>query len=125
MQKSEKKPVDLAIRTKKFALRVIRLYSALPTTAPAQVIGRQILRSGTSVGAQYREAKRARSTAEFLSKLECSLQELDETCYWLDLLNEGKIVPENLLSELTMEATELMAIFIASVNTTKRSKLRS
>ena len=74
---------DLKVRTKQFALRIIRVYSALPTTAVAQVIGKQILRSGTSVGAHYREAFRSRSDAEFISKLEGGLQELDETEYWL------------------------------------------
>ena len=72
---------DLRARTKAFALRVIRLYVALPKTTEAQVIGKQVLRSGTSVGALYREAKRARSTSEFVSKIEGGLQELEETVY--------------------------------------------
>ena len=75
--------VDLKMRTKKFALRIIRLYSAVPKTTEAQVIGKQLLRSGTSVGAHYRESTRARSTAEFISKLEGGLQELEESAYWL------------------------------------------
>ncbi len=70
---------DLKIRTKKFALRIIRLYKALPNSVEAQIIGKQILRSGTSVGAQYREVTRARSTAEFISKIESASQELEET----------------------------------------------
>lgn len=89
MNDEVKNNIDLPVRTKLFALRVIRLYAALPKTTESQVIGKQILRSGTSVGAHYREAKRARSTAEFVSKIECALQELEETIYWLELLAEG------------------------------------
>jgi four helix bundle protein len=84
---------DLRTRTKQFALRIIRLFGALPDTVVAQVLGKQVLRSGTSVGAHYREGHRARSTAEFVSKLEVGLQELDETSYWLELLVEGKSFP--------------------------------
>jgi len=80
------KEFDLKLRTKQFALRIIKLFSSLPKTAVAQVIGKQVLRSGTSVGAQYREACRSRSNSEFISKMTSSLQELDETTYWLDLL---------------------------------------
>jgi four helix bundle protein len=75
----ENKPVDLRTRTKQFALRIVRLFAALPKSTEAQVIGKQLLRSGTSVGAHYREANRARSEAEFISKLEAGLQELDES----------------------------------------------
>ena len=74
-----KQPQDLRERTKKYALRIIRLYSALPETTVAQIIGKQMLRSGTSVGAHYREAHRGKSTPDFISKLEGGLQELDET----------------------------------------------
>ena len=80
---------ELKSRTKSYALRIIKLFKSLPKTVEAQVIGKQILRSGTSVGAQYREACRSRSTAEFISKIESSLQELDETAYWLELLVDG------------------------------------
>lgn len=73
--------IDLKLRTKKFALRVIKLFAALPKTIEAQVIGKQFLRSGTSVGAHYREGHRARSTAEFISKIEGGLAELEETAY--------------------------------------------
>ena len=75
-----------------FALRIIKLYAALPKTTEAQVLGKQILRSGTSVGAHYREACRAKSDADFISKIEGALQELDETLYWLELLGAAKIV---------------------------------
>jgi four helix bundle protein len=89
----DKKLIDLKTRTKAFALRVIRLYSALPQTPVAQVIGKQLLRSGTSVGAHYREGARSRSDAEFISKLEGALQELEETAYWLELLGESGTLP--------------------------------
>src|ERR1041384_6544672 len=103
---------DLRKRTKLFALRIIKLYASLPKSTAAQVIGKQVLRSGTSVGAHYREAKRARSTAEFISKIEGALQELDETIYWLELLTESGIVPEKQLKPLCDEAEELIAIFV-------------
>jgi four helix bundle protein len=113
---------DLKKRTKAFALRVVRLYSALPNSTVAQVVGKQVLRSGTSVGAHYREASRARSTAEFVSKLEVALQELDETLYWLEFLEEGATVPSASLTNLKAEADELIAIFVSSVKTAKHSK---
>jgi len=113
---------DLKVRTKFFALRIIKLYSALPKITEAQVIGKQILRSGTSVGAQYREACRARSDAEFVSKIESSLQELEETMYWLELLVESEIFPAQKLQNLREEAEELMAILVASIKTVKARK---
>jgi four helix bundle protein len=91
---------------------------------PADVIGKQVVRSGTSVGAQYREAHRARSTAEFISKLECVVQELDETIYWLELLVGGGFVASVKLNSLHKEANELMAIFVASIRTAKNNKRR-
>jgi four helix bundle protein len=107
-------------RTKKFALRILRLYSALPKSTEAQVIGKQLLRSGTSIGAHYREAFRARSTAEFISKVEVALQELDETDYWLEILIEGKIIEERKLQALRSEVNELMAILVSAVKSAKR-----
>jgi four helix bundle protein len=83
---------DLRARTQAYALRIIRLYAALPKTVEAQVIGKQVLRSGTSVGAHYREAWRAKSDADFVNKLEGALQELDETSHWLELLVASGIV---------------------------------
>jgi four helix bundle protein len=83
---------DLAARTKDFARRIIRLYCALPKETVAQVLGKQVLRSGTSVGANYREANRARSKAEFVSKIGDCLKETDETVYWLELLMDEKVV---------------------------------
>jgi four helix bundle protein len=115
-------PIDLKVRTKGFALSVIRLYSSLPKTTEAQIIGKQVIRSGTSVGAHYHEAIRARSPAEFISKIEGSLQELEETTYWLDLLCEAEIVGVNYLMPIRHEADELIAILNASVKTVKRNK---
>jgi four helix bundle protein len=115
-------PHDLRTRTKAFALRIIRLYASLPKTTEAQVLGKQILRSGTSVGAHYHEARRARSTAEFVSKIEGGLQELEETIYWLDLLIESKIVSASRLDDLHSEAEELTAILVSSVKTAKLRK---
>jgi four helix bundle protein len=113
---------DLKKRTKAFALRIVRLYTSLPNTTVAQVLGKQVLRSGTSVGAHYREASRARSTAEFISKLEVAIQELDETLYWLELLEEAAIVRTGQLIDLRAEAEELISIFVSSVRTAKHSK---
>ena len=102
--------VDLRVRTKQVALRVIRLFSALPKRPEADVLGRQVLRSGTSVGANFREAHRARSDAEFVSKLGDCLKELEETGYWLELLVDAEIVPVNRLSALLEECNQLIAI---------------
>src|SRR5438045_1210770 len=94
---------DLRDRTKAFAVRVIRMTDALPQRRSADVIGRQVLRSGMSVGAQYREACRSRSNAEMISKLESTLQELDETAYWFELLVEAKLVSPKRLESLQKE----------------------
>src|SRR5512137_2307038 len=103
---------DLGKRTNDFALRIIRLYAALPKSTEAQVIGKQLLRSGTSVGAHYREARRAKSDADFISKIEGALQELDETIYWLELLAESGIVKPERLKPLMDECEELIAMFV-------------
>ena len=113
---------NLKQRTKDFALRIIRMYCALPTSTEAQILGKQVLRSGTSVGAHYREATRARSDAEFISKLEGGLQELEETGYWLELLGESKIVAPQKLAGLNQESVELAAMLTASVKTVKNHK---
>ncbi len=113
---------DLGIRTKAFALRIIKLYSALPRTTEAQVIGKQLLRSGTSVGAHYREARRAKSDADFISKMEGGLQELDETAYWLELLGEATIVKSGRLKPLLNEVEELIAIFVTMVKKVKNKR---
>lgn len=113
------KEFDLKSRTKAFALRIIKLYTSLPKSGEAQVIGKQVLRSGTSIGAQYREACRSRSNSEFISKMQSSLQELDETAYWLELLVDGGIVKAEKLAELRRETDELIAIFVTSVKTAR------
>src|SRR5258708_26433121 len=117
--KDEQKPEDMRSRTKRFALRIIRLSAALPRTAEGQVIGKELLRCGTSVGAHYREASRSRSDAEFISKLEGGLQELDESAYWMELLSESGIVVPARLTELQTEAGELTAILITCVKNAK------
>lgn len=109
MRNAEK---DLAARTKNFARRIIRLYVALPKETVAQVLGKQALRSGTSVGANYREADRARSKAEFISKVGDCLKEADETAYWLELLADEEIVSRTRLEPLMEEADELIAILV-------------
>jgi four helix bundle protein len=98
-------PVDLRERTTMFALRIVRLVTALPRSATARVMGDQVLRSGTSVGAQYREAHRARSQAEFVSKMQSSLQELDETDYWLELMERADIIKPKLLARCATKPT--------------------
>ncbi len=111
---------ELCDRTKAFALRVVRLSAALPRAREADVIARQVLRSGTSVGAQCREAYRSRSKAELISKLESSLQELDETAYWLELLVESEIVSAEKLAPLMTEADEITRVIVTVVRTVKR-----
>lgn len=111
--------VDLRQRTKDFALRIIRLYSSLPKSAEAQVVGKQLLRSGTSVGANYREAYRARSKVEFTAKAGIALMEIEESCYWLELLVDADLIPAARLQTLQMEASELTAIFITIVRKSK------
>ena len=115
---------DLKDRTKAFVLRIIRLCTALPKQGAARVIGEQVLRSGTSVGANYREAIQARSKAEFVAKLGDSLKEIEETQYWLELLIEGGIVPAHKLYGLHTEACELTAMFVASLKTAKTNRDR-
>jgi four helix bundle protein len=110
---------DLRVSTKEFALRIIRLYTSLPKTTEAQVMGKQVLRSGTSVGAHYREASRAKSDADFVNKIEGALQELDETAYWLELLAESGIVKAEKLESLIKETDELIGIFVTIVTKVK------
>jgi four helix bundle protein len=106
------KNYDLKVRTKAFALRVIEMYSALPENDPvAQVLGKQVLRSATSVGANYREASRGRSKAEFISKVGDSLKEIEETEYWLELLVDSRCVAVTEMRQILRETRELIAIF--------------
>ena len=111
---------DLKKRTRQFALRVIRLYGSLGRDTLSQVLGKQVLRSGTSVGANYREASRARSDAEFVSKLGIAQQELEETLYWFELLVESNLIAERQIAELRDEANQLMAIFITIMRNRKK-----
>jgi four helix bundle protein len=119
------KPQPIMERTKQFALRIVRLYGALPKSTEAQVIGKQVLRSGTSVGAQCREGHRSRSKAEFISKMNGALMELEETMYWLELLTEADIVPSARLSDLQHEAGELTAIIVTIINNAKKGRSKS
>ena len=115
-------PQDLRSRTSEFALRVIRLYVSLPKSTEAQVIGKQVLRSGTSIGAHYREGHRAKSDADLIHKFETALQELDETDYWLDLLVKAGIVPAQKVETLIKETNELLAIFTTIVTKIKKRR---
>ena len=110
---------NLRVRTKQFALRIIRLYSALPPRGATLVLGTQILKSGTSVGAHSREAQRAKSNADFISKIEGALQVLDETSYWLELLRDSGLVNAGRLESLEREAEELLSIFVTIVKRVK------
>ena len=113
---------ELKLRTKDFAVRIIRLFAALPKSTEAQVLGKQVLRSGTSVGAQYRESQHAKSDAYFISKLEGSLQELEETSYWLELIQEMQMFPTEKLQPIQSETKELTAIFVTIVKKVKVRK---
>ena len=107
-------------RTKQFAIRIVKLFRSLPKTDEGRVVGRQVLRSGTSVAANYRAVCRARSKAEFVAKIGVVVEEADETVFWLELL--GGIVAPKKLEELLREANELLAIFAASQRTAKLNR---
>jgi len=110
---------DLAHRTRRFALAIVRLYVVLPKSTISYVLGRQLLKSGTSVGAHYREARRAKSNADFVSKIEGALQELDETAYWLELLRDADLMNKGEADKLTVESNELISIFVSVVRRVK------
>jgi four helix bundle protein len=110
----------LQSRTKRFALRILRLFRSLPRTEEARILGKQLLRSGTSIGANYRAACRARSKAEFVAKLGIVLEEADETVFWLELMRDAPLFPEEKLNDLVKEANELASIFVTSVRTAKK-----
>ena len=112
---------DLRERTKHFGLRVLRMFSRLPKTAEAQVPRKQMLRSGTSVGANYREAYRGRSKSEFIAKCGDSLREIEESAYWLELLVESGVVSVEKLAPLRQECEELTAIFVTILKRAKTS----
>ena len=111
---------DLVERTTRFGLRIVKMFVALPKSEEARVLGKQVLRSGTSVGANYREAQRARSTAEFIAKIGDCLKELDETSYWLELLVRSEIVAAPKLASLRDETDQLLAIFTTISKNAKR-----
>jgi four helix bundle protein len=113
------RPEQLRNRTKQFALRVVKLFRTLPKTDEARIIGRQVLRSGTSVAANYRAAGRARSRAEFVAKMGTILEDADETVFWLEMLVDSGIVQAQQTTDLLAEANELVAIFAASRETAR------
>lgn len=106
---------ELFARLKRYSIRIIRLTTRLPKTDVARTIGKQLLRSGTSAGAHYAEARHGKSDADYLSKMQGGLQELEETGYWLDLLGESEIILPAQLSDLKNETEELISIFIVIV----------
>ena len=112
---------EMKSRTKPYALRVIRLVESLPKNRTAEVLGRQLLRSGTSVGANYRSACRAKSRADFISKMGTVEEEADESMYWMELLQETGLVSQEKLSNLQTETNQILAITISSIKTTKRN----
>jgi four helix bundle protein len=116
------KPEDLRERTKKFALRVVRLFRALPRSGDGQVIGKQLLRSGTSLAANYRAACRARSRQEFAARVGIVMEEADETVFWVELIIESGMLPTSRLQPLLKEARELAAICTASYGTARRKR---
>jgi len=115
---------QLKVRTKQFALRVMKLVGSLPQTTVGRAIGGQLVRSGTSVGANYRAARRGRSNAEFAAKLGTVAEEADETCFWLELIVEGAVLPERRVASLLDEADALTAIFTSAVKTSKFGRNR-
>ena len=113
---------ELLARTKTFGLRILNLADHLPRTVSGRAIGSQLVRSGTSVGANYRAACRSRSRAEFAAKLGIVAEEADETVYWLEMLRDAKLIPEGKLSELLKEANELTAIFTVGRRSSSRNQ---
>lgn len=110
-------PEEMKARTKQYALRVIKLVESLPSTKAANIIGYQLLRCGTSVGANYRSSCRAKSIADFTSKLSIVEEEADESIYWMELLIESNIVRENLIASLIDEANQIVSIVVKSIKT--------
>jgi four helix bundle protein len=115
-------PADLAVRTFQFSTRCVRLVDGLPSGRAGDVIGRQLLRSATSVGANYRAARRARSRAEFIAKMGIVEEEADETAYWLDLIVSTELLSAKQVDALRQEANEIVAIVVASIRTAKAGR---
>jgi four helix bundle protein len=115
------RPNDLLDRTKKFALDIVKFFEELPKDEVSRVVGRQLLRSGTSVGANYRAAHRAKSKADFISKMGTVLEEADESAFWIELLASAGKVSSSKSAPLHREADELVAIAVSSINTARRN----
>ena len=123
--RNDRKPInepDLKKRTKEFALRILRLVDTLPKTTAGRSLASQIVRSATSVAANYRTACRAKSTADFIAKLGIVEEESDETLFWLELLEESELVTAEKLTAIKQEADELIAITVASIKTARRNR---
>lgn len=112
---------ELQDRTKRFALRVMKLVNALPNTIAGREIGRQLLRAGTSVSANYRAARRGRSKREFVAKMGVVVEEADESVHWLELVMDGELIPRDRVSGLHDEATQLVRIFAKTKRTARQS----
>ena len=112
-------------RTKEFALRVIKLFQALPKTEEAKIIGRQLIRSATSVASNYRASCRARSNAEFYSKISIVIEEADESLFWIEMLEEAEIFPKEKLSKIKLEANEIVAIVVSIRTKLNKNKIKS
>jgi four helix bundle protein len=113
---------ELKKRTKEYALRIIKLVEALPKTTTGRAIGNQLIRSGTSIGANYRAALRGRSKAEFIAKLGIVIEEADESEFWLDIITESKLLKEELVNPLLKETNEIISIMVV---TSKSAKIKS
>lgn len=122
MAKGERtSPKNLKERTQEFALQIIRLTHILPNSPEGWVLGKQVLRSGTSVGANYRSCQRGKSKADFIAKLAVAEEEADETCYWLELIIAAELLPCDRVEPLLKEAREITAILTAAGKTAKKS----
>ena len=116
------KPEELRNRSKQFAIDLVKLVQSLPKTDTARILGRQLLRSATSVAANYRAVGRSRSRAEFISKIGTVVEEADETVFWLEMLVDTEVVNRHDVEALLVEANELLAIFAASQRTAKSNR---
>jgi len=114
------KATELKRRTKSFAIRIVNIFRSLPHSPDAQTLGKQLLRSGTSVGANYRAVCRSRSRAEFIARMGVVVEEADESVFWLELLNETGVIRPERTQDLLKEANELVRIFGASLRTSKQ-----
>ena len=117
-------PDEMKKRTREFALRIIHLAEALPNTRTGRVVAGQVLRAGTSVGANYRAACNARSQADFIAKMGIVQEEADETIYWMGLVEEAKLIERRRLAPLMREAGEILAITVSSINTARGNRRR-